>query len=49
MIKKQPPEVLYKRGVLKKFVNCRGKNLSRSLFFNKIASYKRDSEAGASL
>ena len=33
----QPPEVLYKKGVLKIFAKITGKHLPRSLFFNKVA------------
>ena len=34
---KQPPEVFYKKGVLKNFVNLTEKHLCQSLFFNKVA------------
>ena len=32
-----PPEVFYKKGVLKKFAKLVGKHLSRSPFFKKVA------------
>ena len=35
--KKQPPEVLCKKGVLKNFAQFTGKHLCQSLFFNKLA------------
>ena len=31
-LQKQPPEVFYKKGVLKNLVNCTRKHLCRSLF-----------------
>ena len=34
---KQPPEVFYKKGVLKNSVEFAGKLLCQSLFFNKLA------------
>ena len=34
---KQPPEVFYKKGVLRNFVKFTGKHLCQSLFFNKVA------------
>ena len=34
---KQPPEVFYKKGVLRNFTNFIGKHLRQSLFFNKVA------------
>ena len=34
---KQPPEVFYKKGVLKNFAKFPGKHLCQSLFFNKAA------------
>ena len=34
---KQPPEVFYKKGVLKNFAKFTGKHLCQSLFFNKVA------------
>ena len=36
LLQKQPPEVLYKKGVLKNFANLTGKHLRESLFFNKV-------------
>ena len=39
-MKKQPPEVFYKKGVLKNFENLTGKHMYQSLFFNKLASLK---------
>ena len=36
-IQKQQPEVSYKKGVLKNFLNFTGKYLCQSLFFNNIA------------
>ena len=39
-IKKQPPEVLYKNGVLKNSTKFTGKRLCRSLFFNNLASVR---------
>ena len=35
---KQPPEVFYKKIVLKNFRKFTGKHLCQSLFFNKLAS-----------
>ena len=34
---KQPPEVFYKKGILKNFAKFTGKHLCQSLFFNKVA------------
>ena len=34
---KQPPEVFYKKGVLKTFAKLTGKQLCQSLFLNKVA------------
>ena len=34
---KQPPEVLYKKGVLRNFTKFTGKHLCQSLFFNSVA------------
>ena len=34
---KQPPEVFYKKGVLRNFVKLTGKHLCQSIFFNKVA------------
>ena len=36
-MKKQPPDVFYKKDVLKNFANFTGKKLCRGLFFNKVA------------
>ena len=36
-IKKQPPEVFYKKGVLRNFAKLTVKYLCQSLFFNKVA------------
>ena len=36
-IQKQPPEVFYKKGVLKNFTKFTGKHLCQSLFVNKVA------------
>ena len=38
---KQPPEVFYKKAVLKNFVLFTGKHLCWSLFFNKVAGLRR--------
>ena len=38
---KQPPEVIYKKGVLKKFAKFTGKHLCQSLFFNKFTDLRR--------
>ena len=35
-LKKQPPEVFCKKGVLKNFAKFTGKQLCQSLFFNKV-------------
>ena len=37
---KQPPEVFYKKGVLKNFTKFTGKHLCQSLFFNKVAGLR---------
>ena len=37
---KSPPEVFYKKGVLKNFTKFRGKHLCQSLFFNKLAGLR---------
>ena len=39
-IKKQPPEVFWKKGVLKNFTKFTGKNLCQNLFFNKVAGLR---------
>ena len=36
-LSKQPPEVFYKKGVLRNFSKFTGKHLYQSLFFNKVA------------
>ena len=36
-LQKMPPEVIYKKGVLKNFAKFTGKHLYQSLCFNKIA------------
>ena len=36
-VQKQPPEVFYKKGVLRNFAKFTGKHLCHSLFFNKVA------------
>ena len=40
LFQKQPPEVLYKKGVLRNFSKFTGKHLCQSLFFNKVAGFK---------
>ena len=37
---KQPPEVFYKKSVLRNFTKFTGKHQSRSLFFNKVAGLR---------
>ena len=37
-VQKQPPEVLFKKAVLKNFFKFTGKNLCQSFFFNKVLS-----------
>ena len=37
---KQPPEVFYKKGVLRIFTKFTGKDLCKSLFFNKVAGLR---------
>ena len=37
---KQPPEVFYKKGVLKNFAKSTGKHLPQSFFFNKVADLR---------
>ena len=39
-IKKQPPQVFYKKDGLKNFAKFTGKHLCRSLFFDKVAGLK---------
>ena len=40
LILKQPPEVFYKKVVLKNFVKFTGKHLSQSLFLNRVAGLR---------
>ena len=37
-VQEQPPEMFYKKGVLKNFVKFTGKHLCQILFFNKVTS-----------
>ena len=37
---KKPPEVFYKKGVLRNFTEFTGKYLCRSLFLNKVAGLR---------
>ena len=39
-MKKQPPEVFYKKGVVRNFTKFIGKHLCLSLFFNKVAGLR---------
>ena len=39
-VQKQPPEVFYKKGVLRKLSKFTGKHLCQSLFFNKAAGLR---------
>ena len=39
-LQKQPPEVFYKKGVLRNFAKFTGKHLCQSLFFNKVAGLR---------
>ena len=39
-MQKQPPEVFYKKGVLKNFAKFTTKYLCQSLFFNKAAGVR---------
>ena len=39
-VQKQPPEVFFKKGVLKNFASFTGKHLCWSLFFNKVADLR---------
>ena len=39
-MQKQPPEVFYKKGVLRKFAKFTGKRLCQSLFFNKVTGLR---------
>ena len=38
---KQPPEMFYKKGVLKNFAKFTGKHMRWSLYFNKVAASLR--------
>ena len=40
ILKKQPLEVFYKKGLLKNFVKFKGKHLCQGLFFNKVAGVR---------
>ena len=52
-LQKHPPEVFYKKAVLRNFTKFIGKDLCQSLFFNKVAGLqlylKRDSGTGVFL
>ena len=37
---KQPPEVFYKKGVVRNLVNIAGKHLRQGLLFNKVAGLR---------
>ena len=37
ILEKQPPQLFYKKGVLKNLAKFTGKHLRQSLFFNKVA------------
>ena len=39
-VQKQPPEVFFKKDVLKNFANFTGKHLCWSLFFDKVTGLK---------
>ena len=39
-VQKQPPQLFFKKGVLKNFANFTGKHLCWSLFFNKVAGLR---------
>ena len=39
-VQKQPPEVFFKKNVLKNFANFTGKHLCWSLFFNKVTGLR---------
>ena len=41
MVQNQPPDVFYKKVVLKNFAKFTGKHPCQSLFFNKCAGLKR--------
>ena len=40
MNKKQPPEVFWKKDILRNFTKFTGKHLCQSLFFNKVAGLR---------
>ena len=42
--KRQPPDVLYKKSVLKNFSKLTGKHLCQSLFFNKVVGLNKTSQ-----
>ena len=42
-IQKQPPEVFYKKGVLRNFAKFTGKSLCHNLFLNKVAGLRQGS------
>ena len=39
-VQKQPPDVFYKKGVLKNFAKFTGKRLCQSLFFNRVSGLR---------
>ena len=39
-VQRQPPEVFYKKGVLRNFAKFTGKHLCQSLFFHKVAGLR---------
>ena len=41
-LQKEPPQVFYKKGVLKNFAKFTGKNLCESLFFDKVAGLESE-------
>ena len=43
-IRKQPPELFYKKCALKNFAKFTGKHLCQSLFFNKVAGFRPDQQ-----
>ena len=45
---KQPPEVFYKKGILRNFAKFTGKRLCQRLFFNKVAGLRRTTPMAAS-
>ena len=44
-IRSSPPEVFCKKGFFRKFAKFTGKPLCQSLFFNKVASLKKETQA----